>query len=212
MKLIVGLGNPGKKYEKTRHNAGFMLADKLQKEWNFPDFKFDEKFNAEISKKELSLSLRSRLGGRSNPEIKDIKSEIAASSRPGGTPRNDILLIKPQTFMNNSGQTVKKIMKFYKIKPANIIVIHDDLDIDLGEFKISEDSRAAGHNGVESVISTLGTKKFTRVRIGIEGEEKRKTRKIPGDEFVLKDFTPAENKTIQKISGEIISSLQKILS
>ncbi len=179
MKLIIGLGNPGKKYEKTRHNAGFMLADKLRKEWDFPAFRIDNKFNSEISEGSYKLKAKSY----------------------------KLILAKPQTFMNNSGQAVKKIMKFYKIKPEDFIVIHDDLDIDSGKFKISEDSSAAGHSGVESIINALGTQKFTRVRIGIEGTEKRKTRKIPGDEFVLKDFTSTENKTIQKVSGEIISSI-----
>lgn len=183
MKLIFGLGNPGIKYAKNRHNAGFMAVDKLRKEWNFPDFKFSKKFNSEISEGNLKL------------KIKNYK----------------ILLAKPQTFMNRSGEAVRKIMKFYKLKPADLIVVHDDLDIDLGKYKISTDSSAAGHNGVQSIIDSLGTKKFTRLRIGIEGTRLRQKRKTSGDEFVLKNFTSSENKIIQKVSGNIATPLQKLL-
>lgn len=183
MILIVGLGNPGKKFEKTHHNAGFMMADKLQKEWNFPDFKFNKKFNAEISEGNYKLKAESY----------------------------KLMLIKPQTFMNNSGQAVKQIMKFYKIKPEDIVAIHDDLDIDLGKYKISANSSAAGHNGAQSIISALGTKKFTRVRIGIEGPIFREKRKIPGDKFVLKNFTSNEKKEINNILDEIATSFLDIL-
>jgi PTH1 family peptidyl-tRNA hydrolase len=198
MKLIIGLGNPGKKYAKTRHNIGFMMADKLKEEWNFPDFEFSKKFGAEISEGKISVSSRaerSRVEGSRNNTASNIK----------------ILLIKPRTFMNRSGEAVKKIMNFYKMKPADLIIIHDDLDIDLGKYKISTDSSAAGHRGVESIITALGTKNFKRLRIGIEGTALRQKRKIPGDEFVLKNFTPSENRIIQKISGDMETSLQKLL-
>ena len=174
MIFIIGLGNPGKIYARTRHNVGFMMADKLQKEWNFTEFEFNKKFNAEISE------------GNSKFEIRNSK----------------FLLIKPQTFMNQSGEAVKKIMKFYKLKPSDIIVIHDDLDIDLGKFKISTDSSAAGHQGVQNIIDKIGTQKFTRIRVGIEGAILRKKRKIPGDEFVLKNFSEKEIKVIKKILSE----------
>ncbi len=183
MKIIAGLGNPGKKYRNTRHNIGFMFLDKLQENWNFPNFKIDKKFNSKISKGLL--------------QIKDSKFEI--------------LLVKPQTFMNNSGAAVKKIIDFYKIKPTNLIVVHDDLDIKMGKFKIATDSRAAGHNGVQNIIDTLGTQKFKRIRIGIEGEEKRKSRLISGHEFVLQKFSAIELKFIQTIFSEIIFSIQNLL-
>ncbi|EKD46637.1 MAG: hypothetical protein ACD_67C00134G0001, partial [uncultured bacterium] len=119
MKLIIGLGNPGKQYENTRHNAGFILLDEIQKVLAFPEFKLDKKFNAEISEKNIN--------------------------------GEKTILAKPQTFMNLSGQSVQAIMNFYKLSPADITVAHDDLDIKIGEWKISEDSRAAGHNGVQSI-------------------------------------------------------------
>ncbi len=183
MKLIVGLGNPGKKYIRTRHNAGFLMADKLQKEWDFPAFRLNNKFDSEISEGSYKLK--------------------AISYK--------LILVKSMTFMNNSGQAVRKIMKFYKLKPADITVIHDDLDIDLGKYKISTGSSAAGHNGVQSIINALGTKKFTRVRIGIEGPIFREKRKIPGDKFVLKNFTSNEKKEINNILDEIATSFLDIL-
>jgi peptidyl-tRNA hydrolase, PTH1 family len=172
MKLIIGLGNPGEKYQKNRHNAGFIIVDELKKDWSFPDFEFSKKFNAEISE------------GSQNEE--------------------KMMLVKPQTFMNNSGEAVQKIMSFYKLTPEDILVIHDDLDIDFGEFKISTDSGPAGHNGVQSIIDKLGTKNFKRFRIGIEGTEKRKTRFIPGDEFVLKDFSDEELQMIKNLAKEVM--------
>lgn len=148
MKLIIGLGNPGTKYEKTRHNIGFMVLDVL------------------------------------------IKNEQFDSKK--------VKLIKPQTFMNNSGQEVKKITDYYKIPAKNIIIIHDDIDLPLGEIKIQQNRSSAGHKGVQSIIDSLGTKDFTRMRIGIRPEELiQETEK-----FVIQKFTQEEqdiiNETIKK--------------
>lgn len=183
MKLIIGLGNPGKKHKNTRHNIGFMLVDKLRETWNFPKFEMNEKFDSEISKDEL--------------KIDGWKSEI--------------LLVKPQTFMNNSGTAVKKIMDFFKVSPADLIVIHDDLDIETGKFKISSDSRAAGHNGVQNIIDKLGTQNFKRLRIGIEGEKKRKGRVLSGEDFVLQSFPPDELVIINEILATLVCKIQKIM-
>ncbi len=175
MLLIIGLGNPQKKYEKNRHNTGFIAIDELRRIWNFPEWIFNKKFNAEISE--------------------------------GSINNEKIILGKPQTFMNFSGTSVKKITYFYKISAENIIVIHDDLDIEFGKYKVSSNSSAAGHKGVQSIINDLGTQEFKRIRVGIEGEEKRKERKIPGDEFVLQNFSDGELKiirvTAKKLGREI---------
>jgi PTH1 family peptidyl-tRNA hydrolase len=165
MKLIIGLGNPGTQYEKTRHNIGFLLLDEIKNNINSSDFKMNEKFSALISEK------------------KDAAGE-------------KIFLVKPQTFMNRSGEVTKKIMDFYKVSPKNIFVIHDDLDILTGEYKKSLDSTAAGHNGAQNIIDHIGTKQFVRYRIGIEGAEKKKDRTIPGDVFVLQNFTEEELSSI----------------
>jgi len=171
MKLIIALGNPGQQYENTRHNAGFIIADELQKSLGFSEFEKNSKFEALVCEKNLN--------------------------------GEKILLAKPQSFMNKSGQVVKKMLDFFKIPKENLTVLHDDLDIKLGSFKISTDSSAAGHNGVQSIIDDLGSQQFKRIRIGIEGAEKKKDRIIPGDVFVLQDFSAEELGVIKKLGEEI---------
>lgn len=175
MKLIIGLGNPTKQYENTRHNAGFIVLDEIQKIFSFPQFQFNKKFNAEISEENINSK--------------------------------KIILAKPQTFMNLSGQSVAAIMAFYKIPTEDLMVIHDDLDINLGDFKISQDSSAAGHNGVQSIFDTLGTQKIKRIRIGIEGAEKKKERVMSGSDFVLQNFSQEELEMVRNISKDIATSL-----
>lgn len=175
MKLIIGLGNPGKQYENTRHNAGFVVLDEVAKLLSFSEFKLEKKFNAEICE--------------------------------GAVNGEKIILAKPQTFMNLSGQSVQSIMQFFKIPIEDLKVIHDDLDIELGKFKISTDSSSAGHNGVTSIFETLGTQKITRIRVGIEGAEKKKDRIIPGDVFVLQPFSTEELEIVKKISQDIAKNL-----
>ena len=133
---------------------------------------------------------------------------------------NDIILVKPLTFMNNSGQAVQGILSFYKLLPKKfglltakdadlssvLTVIHDDLDIDLGKYKISLDSRSAGHKGVESIIDRLKTKKFTRVRIGIKTNN---LEKIPPEKFVLQNFANQEKEIIDQLILKIIEKIKK---
>ena len=175
MKLIIGLGNPGKQYANTRHNAGFIILDEILKSLGFPEFSPNKKFEAEISETTIE--------------------------------GEKIILAKPQTFMNRSGQSLQSIMQFYKIAVEDIIVLHDDLDIILGEFKISVDSSSAGHNGVQSIFDTLGTQKIKRIRIGIEGAEKKLARIIPGDVFVLQNFSQEELEAVKKLSQEIAKNI-----
>lgn len=175
MRLIIGLGNPGKEYLKTRHNAGFIILDALRETWNFSDFKLEKKFFAELSE------------GSINGE--------------------KIILAKPQTFMNASGQSVRALMDFFKLSPEDIIIIHDDLDIDFSVFKVSTDSSAGGHNGIIDIIEKLGTQKFKRMRIGIEGTEAKKTRLMSGKDFVLQNFSEAELQTLKDLAIEISKEL-----
>ena len=175
MKIIITLGNPGQQYANTRHNAGFIIADELQKSLGFSEFEKNSKFDALVCEKNL--------GGEK------------------------ILLAKPQSFMNNSGQVVKKMLDFFKIPKENLMVLHDDLDIELGAFKISLDSSAAGHNGVQSIIDNLGSQQFKRIRLGIEGAEKKKDRIIPGEVFVLQDFSKEELELIKKLAKKIVGEL-----
>ena len=174
MKLIIGLGNPGKEYAKTRHNAGFMVIDALAKNLR-ADFKFQKKFNAEIAQVKLE--------------------------------NEDVVLLKPQTFMNLSGSPVRAVMDFYKIKPENIVVIHDDKDIMFGDVKYQTDRSAAGHNGIKSLIEHLGTQDFARIRVGVAWEDKEKM----GDtaELVLRNFTKTELESLEKIIEGICTKITK---
>ncbi len=174
MKLIIGLGNPGKEYAKTRHNVGFMVIDALTKQLG-ADFKLNKKFQAEVA------------------VIKNGKEEI--------------VLAKPQTFMNLSGISTRAILDFYKIKPKDIIVIHDDKDILFGEVKYQSDRSAAGHNGIKSLIEHLGTQDFARIRVGVAWGDKEKM----GDtaEFVLRNFTKTELESLGGIVEEICEKLKK---
>lgn len=153
MILIIGLGNPGRKYIRTRHNIGFRIIDYLQKENSFPKFKLSG--NALISSKD------------------------------------NIALLKPQTFMNSSGKAI--------IPNDTLIVIHDDLDLDLGIVKISKDRGSAGHKGVESIIQNIG-KDFIRIRIGIENKE------------VLKKFSRKEEKMLKQVFSLANKIIQTIIS
>lgn len=150
MKLIVGLGNPGNKYDNTWHNVGFAVVEKLRQDWQFPSLKKSWRFKALIS------------SGSFNGE--------------------KIILAEPQTFMNQSGAAVKAVASYYKIPAEEIIVIHDDLDLVLGKMRFASDSSAGGHNGIKSIIETLGDKKFTRLKIGIRTD---KLEKIDAADYVL---------------------------
>ncbi|MDD5071834.1 MAG: aminoacyl-tRNA hydrolase [Patescibacteria group bacterium] len=179
MHIIVGLGNPGKIYENTRHNAGFMAID----------------------------ALAEKAGGNWK-ESKKFKAQVCQT---GNT-----IFIKPQTFMNNSGQAVQAILAYYKLLPKKLgvfkakdsdlsetlTVIHDDIDIALGKYKISVDSRSAGHRGVESIINHLKTKNFKRIRIGIRTEL---ANRMPADKFVLEKFKQDELAIIKKLITELLA-------
>ena len=182
MKIIIGLGNPDKKYKQTRHNVGSMTVDSLAEQ--------------------LGLIWQ---------ENKKLKSIIAKN--------NGMILAKPQTYMNNSGQAVRAILDYYKIIPKKLglfttkdsdlsnqlTIIHDDMDIELGKHKLSIDSTSAGHNGVKSIIDYLKTKNFKRIRIGIKNE---KSLNIPTEKFVLQNFNKEEleiiNHRIAQISTELL--------
>jgi PTH1 family peptidyl-tRNA hydrolase len=165
MKIIVGLGNPGKKFEKTRHNLGFLVLDKFSEKNQFPNFFKKEEFLAMISEKKIG--------------------------------KEKIILAKPQTFMNNSGKSVKILIKTFNLKLKNLFVIHDDLDITLGKIKISFGRGSAGHKGVQSIIDEIGTKNFVRFRVGI-GTANNKTASNR-ENFVLEKFNKKEEKILKEV-------------
>jgi|WetSurMetagenome_2_1015567.scaffolds.fasta_scaffold232056_3 peptidyl-tRNA hydrolase, PTH1 family len=172
MKLIVGLGNYGPEYEKTRHNYGFMVVDELARKHNFPDFKLDKEHRSLISME------------------------------------NNIVLAKPQTYMNNSGQAVKSIASYYKIKPEDILVVHDDADINIGEIKEAEGRGSAGHNGVQSIIDELKTNEFKRLRLGINSEDPSFKDK-PLEDVVLKNFSNDEYPIIENCIKQAVEIIWK---
>lgn len=164
MKIIIGLGNPGKKYERTRHNLGFLVLDKMAK------------------------NLDPENGFKENKKLKSAIVKIKTRNRA-------IILAKPQTFMNLSGEAAEYILSFYKAKPENLLVIHDDMDLPLGKIRFSQSSGPAGHNGVRSIIDTLKTNNFTRLRIGTAPDNNGADR---GKNFVLGKFTAEEKIKIKK--------------
>lgn len=172
MKLIVGLGNPSEKYEKTRHNLGFMVVDAF-----FKDATSVERTTWEESKK-----------------FKSFLSELSWQPKQGSMEK--LILAKPTTHMNASGLAVSLLVSFYKVDPSDIWIVHDELDLPLGSMKIRIGGSAAGHHGIESIMQTLSTEKFWRFRMGIGtnknhgevgGHEIRNA-----DEFVLGTFTHTE--------------------
>lgn len=176
MRLIIGLGNPGKEYANTRHNAGFLCVDFLQQAFGFEPFAPDKKMSAET-----------------------------ASGMIDG---EKVFLVKPSTFMNDSGTAVSALLNFYKLSPSDIAVIHDDLDIAPGTYKTAVSSRAAGHNGVQDIIDTLGTQDFFRIRLGIGRPTEVMGACMPSHDFVLQSFSPAELAALTalfpKIKEEIL--------
>lgn len=180
MKLILGLGNPGREYINTRHNIGFSAIDYLRDAWqedlHLGTWNTTKKFHADLSE------------GLLNGE--------------------KVILAKPDTFMNESGQSVAAIVKFYQsIAPLDITVIHDDLDIRFGEIKLQTNHSSAGHNGIKSIIERLGTQNFHRVRIGIAKE----SRDHQGDaaKFVLRKFSLIERAKLKSLFEKIRLALQQ---
>ncbi|MFA6183836.1 MAG: aminoacyl-tRNA hydrolase [Parcubacteria group bacterium] len=192
MKIIIGLGNPGEEYKETRHNAGFIILDEIKTKLEFPDFKFNKKFNALLSEKNIAQE-KTKLG---------FLDKFFSSNK-----QKKIILVKPQTFMNLSGKTVRAILDFYKIAINDLIIINDDLDIIVGKYKLSSDSSSRGHNGVQSIIDNLGTQDFRRLKIGVEKNEGRASRQTPGEKFVLEKFSPDELSKVISLTNNILTEI-----
>lgn len=159
MKLVVGLGNPGDKYAKTRHNIGFEVINRLQKDLNIVGEK--DKFQGFLSEKNID--------------------------------GEKVLFLKPQTFMNLSGNSIAAVVNFYKIDAKNdMIVIYDDMDLPVGKIRVKEKGSSGGHNGIKSIISHLGDE-FLRIKCGI-GKSKDDT-----VDFVLGQFDKSEQEIVDKM-------------
>ncbi|TSO25802.1 aminoacyl-tRNA hydrolase [Lactobacillus sp. LL6] len=138
MKIIAGLGNPGKKYDRTKHNTGFMALDNYLEKNNLTLDK--DKFDGKWTKQKIN--------------------------------GEDVVLLEPQTFMNDSGKSVAQVANFFKVKPEDVLIIQDDMDMPIGKIRIRANGKSGGHNGIKSIIRDLGTEKFNRLKIGIRHPEK----------------------------------------
>lgn len=182
MKLIVGLGNPGRIYARNRHNIGFMCLNHFAK-------------TQRIRLAEKQGQARTGIG------------EVAG---------NKLLVARPQTGMNLSGQSVSRLVKKFKISLADLLVIHDDLDLPLSKIRISQGSSSGGHKGIDSIINQLGSTDFLRIRVGIgrpaifEGSARDKEAEII--DYVLSDFTPDEMKTITQVIPKVSDAILCLLS
>ncbi len=168
-RLVVGLGNPGRKYARNRHNVGFQCLDRLAKAWGLS-------FNRQ---KHRTLLAQGEMSGLK------------------------VILAKPQTFVNLSGEAVGRLARFYRVPPENILVIYDDLDLPVGKIRLRPEGGSGGHRGMRSIIEHLGTNGFPRLRVGIG----RPTRGDPAD-YVLSDFAPDERIAIEDVYERVVSAVE----
>lgn len=175
MYFIVGLGNPGKEYALTRHNVGWMFVEYLQKRVGLPEFKDQKKLKADITR------------------------------------NSDLCLIKPTTYMNRSGEAVYSTIHYYDQETLqgddreNVIVVHDDLDLSIGSYKLQFGKGPKVHNGVNSVRTHLKSSNFWYIRIGIDNRQGVRT--MPGQAYVLQPFTALEQQLITTVFAEIYERL-----
>jgi peptidyl-tRNA hydrolase, PTH1 family len=166
MKIIIGLGNPGREYEKTRHNIGFEVIDALAERWNIP----------------LDQAKHKGIYGT------------------GVINGEKVLLLKPLTYMNLSGESISAVLNFFKVGIEDIVLLYDDLDLPVGRIRLRQKGSAGGHNGIKSTIAHLGSQEFNRIRIGIG----RPIGRMPVVDYVLGRFSPEEwnemGKVIEKAS------------
>lgn len=170
MKLIVGLGNPGPQYEKTRHNIGFQVVDELAKT-NGVSFS-TSKYNG-----------------------------LIATIHHNG---KKILLLKPLTYMNLSGEAIRPLMDYYKISPSELLVIYDDLDLPVGKIRLRQKGSSGGHNGIKSTIQHVGTQEFNRIRIGID----RPPIGMTVTDYVLGKFTKTEWEIMQAVIEQCVAACE----
>lgn len=182
MRLIVGLGNPGLRYSRNRHNIGFMCLNR-----------FARKHGIRFTHKQS----QARIG----------EGEVAGTR---------LILARPQTMMNLSGNSVSRLVKRYKTDPEDLIIVHDDLDLPLGKIRIRQGGRSAGHKGIESIIACLGNGDFIRIRVGIGRPDDMKTEVTDRDteviDHVLSDFNTSESRTVAEVMNRVSEAISCLLS
>ncbi len=172
-KLIIGLGNPGGKYARTRHNVGFTTVDAIAGKFGFPSWR--------------------RL----------FKAQVAEGSLAG----KRVVLVKPQTFMNLSGEAVRSIMGWYKVTPRDLLVVYDDMDLPLGTIRIREHGSSGGHRGVQSIIEWVKTQEFPRLRIGIARPQAQ-----GAAGYVLATFSPEERPIVESIIARSTEAVETLVA
>ncbi|MDO8461415.1 MAG: aminoacyl-tRNA hydrolase [Deltaproteobacteria bacterium] len=177
--IIVGLGNPGSEYGETRHNIGFQVVES-----------FSEKFSIPLRDKKLGQC-----------------SNIVWGK--GKVGEQEVILLLPQTFMNNSGEAVRSVLEYFRLTGENLLVVHDDLDLPLGSFRFDLKASAAGHRGVQSVIDHLGSPDFYRFRFGIGRPTVREEDIVS---YVLSSFGAEEKKKLPALKKEAVQAIEMFLS
>lgn len=172
MKMVVGLGNPGRQYEQTRHNVGFMTLDILGGRFGAP--------KATLKKKAFV-------------------AQIAITDRA-------VLLVKPQTFMNDSGDAVGPLCHFYKLQPSDVLIISDDVDLPFGRLRLRERGSAGGHNGLRSIFAALGTQEIPRLRIGVGRSHDRDTR-----DHVLAAFSREDAADLPDVLAQAADAVERVV-
>lgn len=167
LQILVGLGNPGNEYVRTRHNAGFLVIDLIAQAFQMPAFSYKKNLFAEITK------------------------------------NNSMVMLKPQTYMNESGKAVRAVLEFYKDAVAtplvdNLLVIHDDLDIPFGQYKLQQSKKPKVHNGLTSIHAYIHEENFWYLRIGIDARQG--DRSLPGQAYVLQQFTLEEKEKLERMT------------
>ena len=181
MKLIVGLGNPGRGYARNRHNIGFMcLSDFARKQ----GIRFDRK------------------RGKARTGIGEVAGE-------------GVILARPQTFMNLSGESVSRLVSGFDIALDDLLVVHDDLDLSLGKIRLRRGGSSGGHKGVDSIISSLGSQDFPRLRVGIGRPASSENHSENGEgiiSYVLSDFTPVEKQIVTQVIPRVSEAMLYLLT
>jgi peptidyl-tRNA hydrolase, PTH1 family len=176
--LVVGLGNPGERYAGTRHNAGFMVLD--------------------------LLAARAGSGFKSRKAAGGAAADVVEGRLAGVS----VVLAKPRSYMNESGGPAAAVARFYKIAPEQIIVVHDELDLPFGVLRLKRGGGEAGHNGVRSLVASLGSPEFARVRVGVGRPPGRQD----AADYVLRDFSSAERKELPLIIELAADAVEAVLS
>jgi peptidyl-tRNA hydrolase, PTH1 family len=172
--LLVGLGNPGRRYQGNRHNVGFMVADVLASSGEDLQIRPNSRFQAELGKGHLD--------------------------------RQPVLLLKPQTYMNLSGRSAAAVSRFYEVEPERVVVIHDDVDLELGRLRVKAGGGDGGHKGIRSLAQELGSPAFVRVRFGVGRPPVGEV-----EDFVLQDFRAEERPVVEEATGRAAEAVRAVL-